>query len=47
MAVPRDAGVAPARAKQLRKNGFTKMAEEHEQIARTIEQQRREQQQTK
>ena len=28
-------------------NGFTKMAEEHEQIARTIERQRREQQHTK
>jgi len=36
-----------ARAKDLRRNGFTKMAEEHEQIARTIERQRREQQQTK
>jgi hypothetical protein len=36
-----------ARAKQLRKNGFTKMAEEHEQIARTIERQRREQRQAK
>jgi len=36
-----------ARAKDLRKNGFTKMAEEHEHIARTIERQRREQQQTK
>ena len=48
---PRDAEATPeahwARAKDLRRNGFTKMAEEHEQIARTIEQQRREQQQTK
>ena len=26
-----------ARAKSLRKNGFDKMAEEHEQIAQTIE----------
>jgi hypothetical protein len=34
-----------ARAKGLRKNGFTKMAEEHEQIAQTIERAR--QQQTK
>jgi hypothetical protein len=32
-----------ARAKSLRKNGFTKMAEEHEQIARAIERRRREQ----
>jgi hypothetical protein len=32
-----------ARAKDLRRNGFTKMAEEHEQIARTIERQQREQ----
>jgi hypothetical protein len=31
-----------ARAKSLRKNGFTKMAEEHEQIAHMIE--RRQQQ---
>src|SRR5262249_58298024 len=36
-----------ARAKDLRKNGFTKMAEEHEHIARTIERQRRGEQQTK
>src|SRR5262249_2084525 len=36
-----------ARAKDLRRNGFTKMAEEHEQIARTIERQRREQKQAK
>jgi hypothetical protein len=36
-----------ARAKDLRRNGFTKMAEEHEQIARRIERQRREQWQTK
>jgi hypothetical protein len=28
-----------ARAEQLRKNGFMKMAEEHEQIAQTIERQ--------
>ena len=34
-----------ARAKSLRKSGFTKMAEEHEQIAQAIE--RRRQQQTK
>jgi len=32
-----------ARAKQLRENGFTKMAEEHEQLAQAIE--RRQQQQ--
>jgi hypothetical protein len=31
-----------ARAKQLRANGFTKMAEQHEQIAQTIERRRRE-----
>src|SRR5262249_59830443 len=41
----RDAEATPewhrARAKDLRRNGFTKMAEEHEQIARTIERQRR------
>jgi hypothetical protein len=30
-------------AKQLRANGFTKMAEQHEQIAQTIERRRREQ----
>jgi hypothetical protein len=30
-------------AKQLRENGFTKMAEQHEQIAQTIERRRREQ----
>ena len=29
------------RAEKLRKNGFTKMAEEHEQIARMIESQRK------
>jgi hypothetical protein len=29
-----------ARAKGLRKNGFTKMAEEHEQIAQMLERQR-------
>jgi hypothetical protein len=29
-------------AKQLRANGFTKMAEQHEQIAQTIERRRRE-----
>jgi hypothetical protein len=34
-----------ARAKSLRKNGFTKMAEEHEQLALAIE--RRREQQTK
>ena len=48
---PRDAEATPewhrARAKDRRRNGFTKMAEEHEQIARMIERQRREQQQTK
>jgi hypothetical protein len=48
---PRDAEATPewhrARAKDLRRHGFTRMAEEHEQIARTIERQRREQQQTK
>ena len=31
------------RAEQLRKNGFTKMAEEHEQIAEMIARRRREQ----
>jgi hypothetical protein len=35
-----------ARANSLREHGFTKMAEEHEQIAREIEQ-RREQQRAK
>lgn len=35
-----------ARAKRLRQNGFTKMAEEHEQIAQAIER-RRQQEQTK
>ena len=30
-----------ARAKRLRDHGFTKMAEEHEQIARAIERRRR------
>jgi len=34
-------------AKQLRENGFTKMAEKHEQIAQTIERRRRKQQQAK
>src|SRR5262249_61126605 len=47
----RDAEATPewhrARAKDLRRNGFTKMAEEHEQIARTIERQRRGEQETK
>jgi hypothetical protein len=33
-----------ARAKSLGKNGFTKMAEEHEQIAQAIERQREQQQ---
>ena len=41
-----DAQVTPewhrAWAKQLRENGFTKMAEQHEQIAQTIERRRRE-----
>jgi hypothetical protein len=37
--------VAPGSAQGLRKNGFTKMAEQHEQIAQTIESRR--QQQTK
>ena len=32
-----------ARAKRLRQNGFTKMAEEHEQIAEMIARRRREQ----
>jgi len=32
-----------ARAKSLRAHGFTKMAEEHEQLARAIERRRREQ----
>ena len=32
-----------ARAKSLREHGFTKMAEEHEQIAEIIERRRREQ----
>jgi hypothetical protein len=41
---PHLSGIEP-RAKGLRKNGFTKMAEEHEQIAQTIERAR--QQQTK
>jgi hypothetical protein len=31
-----------ARAKHLRASGFTKMAEQHEQIAQTIERRRRE-----
>ena len=43
---PRHAEATPewhrARAKDLRRNGFTKMAEEHEEIARTIERQQRE-----
>ena len=33
-----------ARAKDLRRNGFTKMAEEHEQIAQTIERRQKQQQ---
>jgi len=33
-----------ARAKSLRKNGFTKMAEEHEQITQMIERWREQQQ---
>jgi hypothetical protein len=36
-----------ARAKKLRAHGFTKMAEQHEQIARMIERQGREQRQAK
>jgi len=36
-----------ARAKDLRRNGFAKMAEQHEQVAQTIERRRREQQQAK
>jgi hypothetical protein len=32
-----------ARAKRLRESGFTKMAEEHEQIAQAIERRRRRQ----
>jgi hypothetical protein len=47
----REDGLTPdehrARAKKLRKAGFTKMAEEHEQIAKMIERRRREQAQTK
>ena len=35
-----------ARAKRLREHGFTKMAEEHEQIARAMER-RRQQEETK
>jgi hypothetical protein len=35
-----------ARAKRLRQNGFTKMAEQHEQVAQMIER-RRQQTQTK
>jgi len=33
-----------ARAEKLRKNGFTKMAEEHEQLAQAIERRRKQQQ---
>jgi len=33
-----------ARAKRLREHGFTKMAEEHEQVARAIERQRQQEQ---
>jgi hypothetical protein len=33
-----------ARAKDLRRNGFIKMAEEHEQIAQTIERRQKQQQ---
>jgi hypothetical protein len=36
-----------ARAEQLRQNGFTKMAEEHEQLAQALERRRRQQQQEK
>jgi hypothetical protein len=32
-----------ARAKQLRKEGYTKMAEQHEQVAQMIERQRQKQ----
>jgi hypothetical protein len=32
-----------ARAEQLRNNGFTKMAEEHEEVAKTIERRRQQQ----
>ena len=39
------AGVAPGPGEATRENGFTKMAEEHEQLAQAIE--RRQQQQTK
>ena len=33
-----------ARAKRLRQNGFTKMAEQHEQLAQAIERRRRQEQ---
>jgi hypothetical protein len=36
-----------ARAKWLRANGFTKMAEQHEDLAEAIEKRRRQQPQTK
>jgi hypothetical protein len=36
-----------ARAKRLREHGFTKMAEEHEQLVQQIERRRRQQEQTK
>jgi hypothetical protein len=46
-----DRGRAPewhrARANSLRKNGFTKMAKEHEQLAPAIERRREQQQQVK
>jgi hypothetical protein len=35
------------RAEKLRKNGFTKMAEEHEHLAQAIERQREQQQHAK
>jgi len=38
--------VAPRQGEALREHGFTKMAEEHEQIARAIER-RQQQEQTK
>jgi hypothetical protein len=36
-----------ARAKKLRKDGYPKMADQHEEVARMIERQRRQQEKTK
>ena len=36
-----------ARAKQLRKDGYPKMADQHEEVARMIERQRRQQEKAK